>query len=208
VRLDHSFVVPVPASRAWAALLDGRPEQPLVSELTITSREADRFAGTLRVRVGPITLCYRGSGRYVVRDRSALRLLIEAAGQDVHGGGTAAATVRATLRENPNETTRVEVRTELVMTGRLMQGNRRLVQAAGARLAAQFADALLARVAAAEAGHEPARVSPPGGPRGAAPSPRGLRALVAPRRLRSLVPYLCAFLLGGLLTLAVLTVLG
>jgi carbon monoxide dehydrogenase subunit G len=192
MRLDHSFVVPVPAPRAWAALLDERPEQPLLSEVAIDAHGDDRFAGTLRVRVGPITLCYRGSGHYVVRDRTSLRVKIEAAGQDVHGGGTAAATVVTTLRENPDRTTRVELSTELVVTGRLMQDNRRLVQAAGARLAAQFADALLARVAAQD--------GPPG--------PVAQARMRPSHRLRGLALYLGAFLLGGLLTLAMVVALG
>jgi carbon monoxide dehydrogenase subunit G len=192
MRLDHSFVVPVPAPRAWAALLDERPGLPLLSEVAIDTHGDDRFAGTLRVKVGPMTLCYRGSGHYVVKDPSSLRLMIEAAGQDVHGGGTAAATVVTTLRENPDRTTRIELCTELVVTGRLMQDNRRLVQAAGARLVAHFADGLRARVEA----------------EGGAPGVSGPDRAAPPRRLRGLVPYLCAFLLGGLLTLAVVVVLG
>jgi carbon monoxide dehydrogenase subunit G len=192
MRLDHNFVVPVPAPVAWAALLDAQSATPLLPGMALNTRAEDRFAGTLRVRIGPVTLCYQGSGRYVVRDPSARRLMVEAAGQDVHGGGTAAATATATLREGPNQTTRVELCAELAMTGRLMRSNRRLVQAAGAHLLSQVGDALTARVAAdAQADG----ISPTGSP-----------APPEPRRLRGVVPYVCAFVLGGLLTLAMIVV--
>ncbi|GIH18380.1 SRPBCC domain-containing protein [Rugosimonospora africana] len=190
MRLDHSFVVPVPAPLAWAALLDARSGPPLLPGVAIRTRADDRFAGTLRVRIGPVTLCYRGSGRYVVRDPSARHLMVEAAGQDVHGGGTAAATASATLREGPNRTTRVDLCAELAMTGRLVRGNRRLVQAAGTRMLTQVADALAARVAV------------DAGPSAPGPLPG------VPARLRGLLPYACAFLLGGAVTLAVIVALG
>jgi carbon monoxide dehydrogenase subunit G len=191
MRLDHSFVVPVPAPLAWAALLDAGAGPPLLPGVAISTRADDRFAGTLRVRIGPVTLCYQGSGRYVVRDPSSRHLMVEAAGQDVHGGGTAAATASATLREGPNRTTRVDLCAELAMTGRLVRSNRRLVQAAGARMLTQVADALTARltVEEREGGKPPA--APP-----------------LPARLRGLLPYVCAFLLGGLLTLAVIIAVG
>jgi hypothetical protein len=117
--------------------------------------------------------------------------MVEAAGQDVHGGGTAAATASATLRDGPNRTTRVDLCAELAMTGRLVRSNRRLVQAAGARMLTQVADALTARLTAEER---------EGGDPSAAPP--------VPARLRRLLPYVCAFLLGGLLTLAVIIAAG
>jgi carbon monoxide dehydrogenase subunit G len=191
MRLDHSFVVPVPAPLAWAALLDADAGPPLLPGMAISTRADDRFAGTLRVRIGPMTLCYQGSGRYVVRDPSSRHLMVEAAGQDVHGGGTAAATASATLRDGPNRTTRVDLCAELAMTGRLVRSNPRLVQAAGARMLTQVADALTARLAVEkQEGAEPPA------------------ALPVPARLRRLLPYVCAFLLGGLLTLAVIIAAG
>jgi carbon monoxide dehydrogenase subunit G len=193
MRLDRSFVVPVAAPRAWAALTDAPSEEPLVPGVAFGQRIGDRFAGTLRVKVGPVALCYRGSGRYVVKDPSALRFLVEAAGQDVHGGGTAAATVSGTLRENPDHTTRVSMSVELAVTGPLMQSNRRLMQAAGDRALSQFAEALVARVAQDPEAIRPARCT-------------GLARLAA--SWRTALPYAGAFLLGGLLTLVVFVVLG
>ncbi|GAA5191582.1 hypothetical protein GCM10023322_49270 [Rugosimonospora acidiphila] len=211
MRLDHTFVVPVPAGRAWAALLDAEAGPPLLAGAAISPGVEDRFAGTLRVRIGPFTLCYQGSGRYIVKDPSARRLMVEAAGQDVHGGGTAAATATATLRETSHRTTRVEVSAELAVTGRLVRTNRRLVQAAGAEVLSQFAEALTARAirgeVAGQFGAGQITAGPLGAPVAAWPAVGG-GAARGPRRVRDLVPYACAFALGGLLTLAMMVAFG
>ena len=192
MRLDRSFAVAAPAIQVWAALLDAAQTGPLLPGLTLTDSGEDRFAGNFEVRVGPIGLCYRGSGRYVVRDPTTRRLMIEVAGQDIHGTSTVAATVLTSLRERPGRTTRVELCVELVVTGPLMQTNRRPIQAAGSDVVRQFAENLTARATAGgQSTPEP----------GESPAPARSHRL-----LRGLLPYLCGFVLGGTLALAMVAV--
>ena len=54
----------------------------------------------MKVRLGPISLQYRGSGRFTETDEAAHRAVIEATGTASSGQSTAAATVTATLAEN------------------------------------------------------------------------------------------------------------
>ena len=51
----------------------------------------------MKVKLGPISLQYTGTGRFVERDEAAHRAVIEAKGKDKRGNGTAAAGVTAEL---------------------------------------------------------------------------------------------------------------
>jgi carbon monoxide dehydrogenase subunit G len=141
MRLDHGFTVPVPVDDAWRVLLDLPKVAPCLPGAALTAYDGDTFAGTVKVKVGPIGLEYRGTGRFVERDEAAHRAVIEASGRDSHGPGTARATVTATLSPD-SDATRVDVTTELTVTGRPAQFGRSILGDVGARLVAQFADCL------------------------------------------------------------------
>src|SRR5215813_10209720 len=97
MRLDHSFTVPVPVKEAWRVLLDLPAIAPCLPGAKLDGYDGDTFTGTVKVKLGPITLEYRGTGRFVERDEAAHRAVIEAFGRDSRSPGTARATVTATL---------------------------------------------------------------------------------------------------------------
>src|SRR5262249_61334974 len=73
MRLDHGFTVPVPVDVAWKVLLDLPRIAPCMPGATLTGVEGDTFTGTVKVKLGPITLTYQGKGRFVERDEAAHR---------------------------------------------------------------------------------------------------------------------------------------
>lgn len=99
MKLKNEFSVPASMDTVWQALLDPK-RSPLLSGATITSADGDEFAGLAKVRLGPISLQYRGSGRCTETDAATHRAVIEATGTASSGQSTAAATVTATLAEN------------------------------------------------------------------------------------------------------------
>ncbi len=165
MRLDHSFTVPAPVDEAWRVLLDVPMVAPCLPGAALTEFDGDRFVGTVKVKLGPITLDYRGFGHFVDRDEAAHRAVIEASGRDVRTAGTAGATVTATLTPDGGST-RVDLATDLTVTGRPAQFGRSMLADVGARLVDQFADRLAARL---------------GGPGGGEPPPaERVRPVVAP----------------------------
>ena len=65
MRLENNFEVPVPVERAWAVLLDIERVAPCMPGATLTSHEGDDFTGTVKVKLGPVSLTYKGKGRFV-----------------------------------------------------------------------------------------------------------------------------------------------
>lgn len=141
MKLEHNFTVPAPVDTVWRALLDPARVAPCFPGATITSADGDQFAGTVKVRLGPISLQYKGEGRFTETDEAAHRAVIEASGTASGGQSTAAATVIATLAEH-GEGTAVTVVTELSITGQPAQFGRGLLEDIGGKIIGQFADCL------------------------------------------------------------------
>ncbi len=148
VLLEHSFTVPVPVSQAWEVLLDIERIAPCMPGAALTSFEGDDFAGTVKVKLGPVSLTFKGKGRFVERDEAAHRVVLTASGADSRGGGTAAAKVTASLHDAGDAGTRVEVATDLDVTGKAAQFGRGLIGDVSAKLIGQFADCLAGKLAA------------------------------------------------------------
>ncbi|MGH3694766.1 MAG: SRPBCC family protein [Pseudonocardiaceae bacterium] len=150
MRLEHHFTVPAPIDTVWQALLDPERVAPCFPGATITSTSGEEFAGIVKVRLGPISLQYRGSGRFTGTDEMAHRTVIEASGTASGGQGTAAARVQAALVENGDGTT-VTVITDLTVTGRPAQFGRGLIEDVSRKILGQFADCLSSTLAPQQA---------------------------------------------------------
>src|ERR1700761_7691650 len=95
MELDHSFTVPVPPAQAWDVLLDVPRIAPCMPGATVDTVDGDDVAGRLKVKVGPVSMTYRGTVTFKDRDPADRSLLVEAAGKETRGAGTASATVPA-----------------------------------------------------------------------------------------------------------------
>ncbi|GAB3961748.1 SRPBCC family protein [Actinoallomurus acanthiterrae] len=146
MELDHEFTVPVPVEQAWQVLLDVERIAPCMPGATLDAAEADEFTGRLKVRLGAMTITYRGAARIASRDDGAHTVTIEASGKEARGSGTAAATVQATLHEEDGHT-RVSVHTKLNVTGRPAQFGRGILAEVGGKLISRFADNLATELA-------------------------------------------------------------
>lgn len=150
MELQHHFTVPVPVEVAWSALLDPERIAPCMPGATLTKAEGNEFAGSVKVKLGPISLLYKGSGSFTQIDAEARRVVVEASGKDTKGNGTASATVTATLTSQDGGTS-VTVDTDLKITGKPAQFGRGLISEVGGKLINQFADCLAQRLAESEA---------------------------------------------------------
>jgi carbon monoxide dehydrogenase subunit G len=183
VQLEHSFSVPVGIDEAWKILLDIERIGPCLPGAVIDSVDGDEFTGTVKVKLGPINLSYKGKASFIEKDEAARRAVIDARGRDARGNGTAAAKVTATLSETDGSTT-VQVNTDLDITGKPAQFGRGVMVDVGNKLLGQFADALATTItggADAPAATEPAASEP------AASEPAvdvGVESVAPPKRAR------------------------
>ncbi|MGI5439560.1 SRPBCC family protein [Streptomyces shenzhenensis] len=143
--LHHEFTVPVPVDDAWNALLDIERIAPCLPGATVEEYDGTTVTGAVKVKVGPITVAYRGTAVFEEKDGSAHRMVLVASGRETRGQGTARATVTGTLSGRDGGTA-VSVDTDLTVTGRPAQFGRGVLAEVGDRLVGQFAECLAERL--------------------------------------------------------------
>lgn len=159
--LRHRFAVPTTVPDTWAHFNDIASVAECFPGATVTSVDSESFAGSVKVKLGPIALVYSGSGRFVEKDEDAHRFVVEAKGKDKRGNGTAGATVTVTMAPGAGTTTDVEVVTDLAITGKPAQFGRGVMQDVSDKLLGQFVACLEQRLSAGggEQATEPASPS-------------------------------------------------
>lgn len=138
MRFEHEFTVPVPIEQAWAVLLDVERVAPCLPGAALDVFEGEEFTGRMKVKVGPITVTYRGSATFEDVDKDAHTLTLRASGKEARGSGTAAATVKARLTPGDGSTA-VAVETTFNVTGRPAQFGRGVMAEVGSKLIDRFA---------------------------------------------------------------------
>jgi len=138
VELSHTFTVPADVETTWATFMDLEEVGGCFPGATVTEASAEGFAGTVKVKLGPIALVYAGTGAFVERDDAAHRAVIEAKGKDKRGNGTAGATVTIQLTDAGDGSTRADVQTDLAVTGKPAQFGRGVMQDVSDKLLGQF----------------------------------------------------------------------
>jgi uncharacterized protein len=152
IELDHSFTVPVPPDQAWDVLLDVETIAPCMPGATVDEVDGDVVNGRIKVKVGPVSLTYKGTAKFTERNPETRVVVVEAAGKETRGAGTASATVRASLApEASGSGTEVTMHTTMNVTGRPAQFGRGVMVEVGGKLVEQFA-ANLAQLIAGDTG--------------------------------------------------------
>ena len=146
--LQNSFVVPSDIDTAWKQLQDVEGLAPCMPGATLTSHDGDDFTGSVKVKLGPVSMVFAGQARFVSKDEATRTVVIEGAGKETKGTGTAKGVVTAVLVQEAPDRTRVDVTTELTITGKAAQFGRGVMQDVAGRIIDQFSANLAAMMTA------------------------------------------------------------
>lgn len=148
MELENSFIVPADIDTAWDTLIDVEAIAPCMPGATLTSFDGDEFAATVKVKLGPVTMNFAGSGTFISKDAENRVAIIEAAGKETKGAGTAGATITATLTPEGPNSTKATILTDLTVTGKAAQFGRGVMADVSKRLITQFSGNLEQVIAA------------------------------------------------------------
>lgn len=137
MELRHHFTVPASVQTTWDAFTDLERFAPCFPGANLDWVEGNDFGGTVKVKLGPITMNYAGTAHFTEWDADGKRAVVEARGKDNRGNSTATATVTAALSGDNNETA-VDVSTNLAVTGRPAQFGSGMMQDISDKLLEQF----------------------------------------------------------------------
>jgi uncharacterized protein len=129
MEITKTFTINAPPAAVWAFLTDPQRVARCLPGAAIGEQLDDKtYAGTMTVKVGPVSSSYKGKVTFERLDASSRTAEIRASGQDVRGKGGADLNLTSTLREVAPGTTEVTAVSQVNITGLLAQMGRGMVQ--------------------------------------------------------------------------------
>jgi hypothetical protein len=138
-KLLNEFTVNRPIGETWAVLTDVERIAPCMPGAELKEIEGDIFRGVVKVKLGAIATAFKGEATFVERDDANHRVVLQGEGRDTTGKGNADALVTATLHEIGPGATKVNIETDLKITGKVAQFGRGIMGDVSKKLIAQFA---------------------------------------------------------------------
>ena len=152
--LNHSFEVDASVDETWTSLVDLESIAPCLPGAELQEIEGDEYRGVVKVKVGPMTAQYKGTATIVERDDEAHRAVLRASGRDTRGQGNASAVITASV-EPSGARTKVDIHTDLTITGKVAQFGRGVLDDVSNKILNQFVENLERDVLSGEADAEP-----------------------------------------------------
>ena len=142
MKLSNDFTVAAPLERTWETLLNVERVAGCLPGASIEPVGEDgMYRGSMRVKVGPVTIAYSGTVRLADVDADQHVASFDARAKETKGAGTAAAVIRNRV-EPAGDGTHVVVETDLNVTGRAAQFGRGLMEDVASKMLADFAGRL------------------------------------------------------------------
>ena len=152
MRFENRFDVDAPIERVWETVLDVERVAPTVPGAQVLERTGDdAYKVAIKVKVGPISMTYRGEVEITERDEAAHRAVMKARARESRGQGTADADVTMELSGSDGRTS-ATVTTEVQLSGKVATMGQGVLQDVSGRLVQTFAQNLAALL---ESGAEP-----------------------------------------------------
>ena len=149
LQIEKSFVVNAAPSAVWGFLTDPRRVARCLPGAAITEQVDDRtYAGTITVKVGPVSASYKGKLHFERLDAAAGSAEIVASGQEVRGKGGADMRLTSHLAERSPGETEVTATSQVNVTGILAQLGRGMIQDVSDQMFRQFTEAMRAELEA------------------------------------------------------------
>jgi carbon monoxide dehydrogenase subunit G len=151
MKLENSFTVAAPIAETWETLLDIERVAKCLPGAQIEPGDEDGvYRGAMKVKLGPMTVDYRGTARLQDVDEDTHTASIAVQAREAKGQGTAAAVIRNQL-ESQNGGTRVVAVTDLKITGRQAQFGRGIMEDVASTMMGEFAKRLESEISSGTA---------------------------------------------------------
>lgn len=155
MELTHEFDIDAPPDDVFNFLLDAPAVATCVPGVVIDEIVDDTtFKGTLKVKVGPVTVRYRGNGYIQAADKDKRVATIRAEGEEQGAAGSVAATMQMSVAA-AGSSSRVTILTDLAIAGRVATMGRGVIEQVGTQLVGQASRRIETRILGSDPGSQP-----------------------------------------------------
>jgi uncharacterized protein len=151
MQLENSFEVAASRGAAWNLLMDVPRVVPCMPGAQLTeSVDESNWKAKVSVKLGPIALQFAADVARTEVDTADNRVVLTTNARELRGRGGAKATIESKLTELGPAQTRVDVLTELALSGSVAQYGRGIVQDVAGQMVGKFADCLQKQLVGSE----------------------------------------------------------
>ncbi|HSB21567.1 MAG TPA: SRPBCC family protein [Burkholderiaceae bacterium] len=178
VQLEKSYPMPATADTGWALLQDIEGVASCMPGAKITERvDAQRYKGTVSVKLGPASLSFRGEIEVKGIDAAARSLHLFAKGTDTTGGSAASMDLTARVEAVDAASCNLVGTSEVTMSGKAATFGGRVMGPVSDQILGQFAANFAAKVQAMQAASAAAGAGAAAAPPVPAAEPKPLNGL-------------------------------
>jgi carbon monoxide dehydrogenase subunit G len=153
VLIENEFTVQAPADEVYRLMLDVERVTPCIPGAeVIGGRDDGGFDAKVSMKMGPMSMGYKGSVAVAEQDDEARRAVLSAKGAEQRGQGNAQAKMTMEITDLGVEGSRVKVSSDIMVTGRVAQMGRGIMEDVARRMMGDMARCIEAKIAAQ---HEP-----------------------------------------------------
>jgi uncharacterized protein len=157
MKFENTFDVDAPIDEVYAALLDVERVAPCVPGAEVLDKTGDdNYQVAIKVKVGPISMTYKGNVEIVERDEANHSAVMRARARETRGQGTADARVTMALTEESERHTTGTMQADVQLAGRAAAMGRGVIQDVSAKIVSTFSNNLEAMLSGRGPAAEPA----------------------------------------------------
>jgi len=143
-QLNNEFTVNRPIDEAWPIITNVEKIAPCLpgaelQEVATDPEKGEVYRGVVKVKLGAISTQFKGDAYFIEKDDEAHKAVIKGKGRDTGGRGNASADIAAQATSISPTATKVEITTDLQITGKVAQFGRGILGDVSAKLIDQFA---------------------------------------------------------------------
>ena len=180
-KIEERFEVQAPVERVWKYLIDpARVVECLPGAEMVEMKDEHSFVGAIRVKVGPMSMSYKGNGKFTEVNEQTHQVRMVGDAREVSGSGSTKVSMLSSVAPAANGGSEVVVSAEVELVGRIVQFGRGMVEEVSRQMFRQFSTCVKAKLEVVEEAQPTAAAENPGAPsetQAVAAAPLAFRAI-------------------------------
>ena len=150
-KIEERFEVQAPVERVWQYLIDPkRVVQCLPGAELIDLKDDLSFTGAIKVKVGPISMSYKGQGKFTEINEQAHQVRMEGNAREVGGSGSTKVSMLSTVSPLANGGSEILVNADIDLVGKIVQFGRGMIEEVSRQMFRQFSTCVRKQLEVAE----------------------------------------------------------
>src|SRR5215813_7050660 len=138
-KIEEEFEVQAPVQRVWEYLIDPAKVVACIPGAELLESQDERtFMGAVEVKVGPMTMSYKGQVKFTEVDEQGRQVRMVGEGRESGGAGSAKVTMLSKVTPLDGGGSLVVVNAEVDLVGKIVQFGRGMIEEVSRQLFRQF----------------------------------------------------------------------